>query len=185
MNFNQHSPKLEGTHAILGASNYHWVNYTEDKLREVCINIMAKERGTRIHSFAAEAIRLGIKMPKNRATLNAYVNDAIGFKMTPEQLLYFSDNAYGTADAIGFRNRFLRVHDLKTGTVKASMTQLFIYNALFCLEYKYKPNEITIENRIYQNNDIIISNPDPDDISRIMDTIIRFDKILETTKAGG
>lgn len=185
MDFNQHSPKLEGTHAFLSASKYHWINYTDDKLRETYLNMMAKERGTQLHDFAAKAIRLGIKLPKNRNTLNAYVNDAIGYRMTPEQILYFSDNAYGTADAIGFRDGLLRIHDLKTGVVQASMNQLLVYDALFCLEYKYKPDEIAIENRIYQNNDILVANPDPNDIFRVMDTIIRFDKIIEITKAGG
>lgn len=185
MDFNQHSLKLEGTHAFLSASKYHWINYTDDKLRETYLNTMAKERGTQLHDFAAKAIRLGIKLPKNRNTLNAYVNDAIGYRMTPEQILYFSDNAYGTADAIGFRDGLLRVHDLKTGVVQASMNQLLVYDALFCLEYKYKPDEIAIENRIYQNNDILVANPDPNDIFRVMDTIIRFDKIIEITKAGG
>lgn len=185
MNFNQHSPRLDGTHAFLSASNYHWINYTEDKLRETYFNMMAKERGTRLHAYAAESIRLGIKLPKNRSTLNAYVNDAIGYRMTPEQLLYYSDNAYGTADAIGFRDGFLRIHDLKTGIVQASMSQLYVYDALFCLEYKYKPDEITIENRIYQNKDILVAIPDPNDIFRIMDTIVKFDKIIETMKLGG
>lgn len=184
MDFNQHL-KLSGTHAFLGASNYHWINYTDDKLRETYLNLLAKERGTRLHDFAAESIRLGIKLPKNRNTLNAYVNDAIGYKMTPEQILYYSDNAYGTADAICFRDGLLRIHDLKTGIVKASMSQLFVYDALFCLEYKYKPDEIAIENRIYQSNDILVANPDPNEIFKIMDTIIRFDKIIEITKAGG
>lgn len=74
---------------------------------------------------------------------------------------------------------------MKTGIVQASMNQLLIYDALFCLEYKYKPNEIEIENRIYQSNNVIVDNPNPDDIFRVMDTIIRFDKIIETIKSGG
>lgn len=185
MDFKQHSPKLEGTHAFLGASQHAWINYSDDKLREVYFNMLAKERGTRLHAFAAESIRLGIKLPKNRNTLNAYVNDAIGFRLTPEQMLYYSDNAYGTADAIGFRNGLLRVHDLKTGVTKASMKQLMVYDALFCLEYGYKPDRINIENRIYQSKEVLIENPDPNEIFRIMDTIVRFDKIIETTKSGG
>lgn len=184
MNWNTHY-KIEGSHAFLGASKHSWVNYTDDKLRETYMNAMARERGSRLHAFAAEAIKLGIKLPKNRNSLNAYVNDAIGFRLTPEQILYYSDNAFGTADSIGFRNGLLRVHDLKTGTVPASMTQLHIYDALFCLEYKHKPNEIDIENRIYQNGECVIDNPNPDDIFRIMDTIIRFDKIVDTMKVGG
>lgn len=184
MNFNNHS-KLKGSHAFLSASNYHWLNYTDDKLHEVYLNMLAKERGTRLHALAAELIEMGVKLPKTRNTLNLYVNDAIGFRLTPEQILYYSDNAYGTADAIGFRDGLLRVHDLKTGMVQASMNQLMVYDALFCLEYNYKPNEIEIENRIYQNNKVAVDNPNPDKIFEIIDTIIRFDKIIETTKNGG
>ena len=33
MNFNKHS-KLEGQHAFLGASKYHWINYDEEKIAE-------------------------------------------------------------------------------------------------------------------------------------------------------
>ena len=33
MNFNNHS-NLEGQHAFLGASKYHWINYGEDKVAE-------------------------------------------------------------------------------------------------------------------------------------------------------
>lgn len=185
MNFSTHSKELEGKHSFLSPSNYHWVNYSDEKLLEVYLTMKAKERGTELHAFAAKAIEIGVKLPRNRNTLNAYVNDAIGFRMTPEQLLFYSFNAFGTADAIGFKDDFLRIHDLKTGVVRASMKQLYIYDALFCLEYKKDPDKIVIENRIYQNNDIEIANPDPDDIFRIMDTIVRFDKLIETTKDGG
>ena len=36
------------------------------------------------------------------------------------------------------------------------MEQLFIYDALFCMEYHVKPKDILIENRIYQNDDVLI-----------------------------
>lgn len=135
MDFNRHLD-LEGQHAFLGASKYHWINYTDDKLAESYQNFLAVQRGTELHAFAAQAIRHGIKLQKSAKTLNMYVNDAIGFKMTPEQVLYYSENCFGTADAISFRNDFLRIHDLKTGTVPAHMEQLRIYAALFCLEYQ-------------------------------------------------
>lgn len=184
MNFNKHS-LIEGRHALLSASKHYWVNYSDEKLQEFYRKAMAVEMGTRLHAFAKEAIELGQKLPKTAKTLNLYVNDAIGFKMIPEQVLYYSDNAFGTADAICFRNNFLRIHDLKTGETKASMAQLEIYMAFFCLEYKYKPNEIDAELRIYQNNAVEIETPHPDDIFRIMDKIVEFDKLIETMKAGG
>ena len=113
---------------------------------------------------------------------NMYVNDAIGYGMTPEQVLYYSNNAFGTADSIIFKNELLRIHDLKTGTTNTSEHQLEIYAALFCLEYNKKPNEIDMELRIYQNDDVRIYLPDPDTIFHIMDKIIIFDKRIEKLK---
>ena len=177
MNFNDHS-KLVGMHAFLGASKYHWVNYDEQKVAEVYANAQAVQRGTMLHDFAAQCIRLGQKLPKSPKTLNSYVNDAVGFKMTPEQVLYYSDNSFGTADTISFRDDMLRIHDLKTGAVPAHIEQLEIYAALFCLEYRKKPADIGIELRIYQNNDIVTAIPKPDVISEIADKIIAFDKVI-------
>ena len=133
MNFNNHS-NLEGMHAFLGASKYHWVNYSDEKLVSTYQKHLATLKGTELHDFAARCIKLGQKLPKSKKTLNNYVNDAIGFKMTPEQVLFYSVNCFGTADAISFRNGVLRIHDLKTGVTPAHMEQLMIYAALFCLE---------------------------------------------------
>ena len=58
------------------------------------------------------------------------------------------------------------------------MEQLFIYDALFCLEYNKNPRDIQIINRIYQFDDCIEALPEYDDIMPICDTIIEFDKIL-------
>ncbi len=183
MNFNKHS-NLDGLHAFLGGSQYHWLNYSKEKLIEKYKNRRAAEQGTKLHELAANLITLGVKLPNQHKTLNMYVNDAIGFKMTPEQVLYYSINCFGTADTISFRydaklkKDFLRIHDLKTGTTPAHMEQLLIYSALFCLEYDIKPNDIGIELRIYQNNEKIIFNPTAEDIVPVMDKIIASDKIL-------
>lgn len=181
MIFNMHS-KFEGCHAFLGASKYHWVNYDEEKLAESYSSFMAAQKGTVLHAFAKDCIKLGQKLPKSQKTLNMYVNDAIGYKMIPEQVLYFSDNCFGTADTISFKNDILRIHDLKTGKVLAHMEQLEIYAALFCLEYHKRPSEIDIELRIYQNDDVNIYIPTAEDIVPIMDKIIVFDKIINNIK---
>ncbi len=181
MNFNKHS-SFEGLHAFLGASKFHWINYDEDKLIKSYSNFTASQRGTRLHSFAAECIELGQKLPKSPKTLNMYVNDAIGFKMTPEQVLLYSENCFGTADAISFRKDFLRIHDFKSGIIPAHMEQLQIYAAIFCLEYDIKPSDIGMELRIYQNDEIVYSNPEGDEILPIMDKIVAFDKILRKVK---
>lgn len=181
MNFNKHS-NLAGEHAFLSASKYHWINYDEGKLADSYSKFLATLRGTELHEFAYNCIRLGQRLPKTQKTLNMYVNDAIGFKMTPEQVLYYSDNCFGTADAICFRNGKLRIHDLKTGANPAHINQLMVYAALFCLEYKIKPGDIEIELRIYQNDEVLYHIPEADEILPIMDKIISFDKVINRIK---
>lgn len=178
MNFVRHS-NLEGQHAFLGASKYHWINYDEEKIAEAYTNFLAKQRGTVLHEFAAQCITLGQKLPRSPKTLNMYVNDAIGYKMTPEVVLFYSENCFGTADAISFRDGKLRIHDLKTGVSPTHMEQLIIYAALFCLEYRQNPHEIEVELRIYQNDDIDICHPEPEVIMDIIDKIIAADKIIQ------
>lgn len=184
MNFNRHL-NLDGKHAFLGASKYHWVNYDEPKVVEAYSRYLAAEKGVVLHDFAARCIRLSQKLPKSQKTLNMYVNDAIGFKMTAEQTLYYSENCFGTADAIAFRNGLLRIHDLKTGVTPAHMEQLEIYAALFCLEYKIKPSEIDAELRIYQADDILCHKPETEDLLPIIDKIITFDKVIAKIKSEG
>ena len=184
MQFNDHR-NLNGKHAFLSASKYSWIRYNKSKLVDTYKNFKAAERGTILHEFASTCINLGQKLPRNKKTLNRFVNDAIGYKMTSEQPLYYSDNCFGTADAISFNNNILRIHDLKSGVTKPSMDQLLIYAAMFCLEYKIKPSDISIELRIYYMNDVIIFEPEVDDIVPIMDTIVEFDKIINELKSEG
>lgn len=181
MNFVKHS-ELEGQHAFLGASKYHWINYDEEKVAESYSKFLATQKGTVLHEFAAQCIQLGQKLPRSQKTLNMYVNDAIGYRMTPEQVLYYSDNCFGTADAISFKNNLLRVHDLKTGVIPAHMEQLEIYAALFCLEYRVDPKKIDIELRIYQSDNIFTEAPDPNDILDIMNKIKSFDRVITRLK---
>lgn len=178
MKFNDHH-KLEGKHAIFSASQPAWLRYDEEKLVTVFNNLKAKEQGTKLHAWAKETIDLGIKQPKSKKTIYNYVNDAIGFGMDTEVVLYYSERFFGTADAICFRNNILRIHDLKTGKGPVHLEQLMVYAALFCLEYKIKPETIDIELRIYQNDDILIHNPSYEEIREIMDLIVRFDKLLQ------
>lgn len=180
MNWNNHS-NLKGQHAFLGASKYHWINYSDDKLTEYYRNYRAAERGTELHEFAAQCIKLRQKL-KGTANLANYVNDAIGFGMTPEVVLYYSEFCFGTADSIKFDERkgFLRIHDLKTGVIQAHMEQLEVYAALFCLEYHVKPGDIQMELRIYQNDDINIFEPSVENIAPIMDKAITYTKLLRS-----
>lgn len=173
---------LEGKHAFLGASKWHWINYDSDHLVDSYFNWMAAQRGTELHAFAAQCIKLGQKLPRSKKTLNMYVNDAIGFGLTPEQPLMYSENCFGTADAIGFKDKLLRIHDYKSGVIKAHMEQLLIYSALFCLEYREDPKKIRMETRIYQNDEIDIYEPSPDEIQDIMNKIREFDQVIKRIK---
>lgn len=178
MVFNRHT-NLEGLHAPFGASRSSWLRYNDDKVIQTYQNMRAAEMGTRLHEWAKSTIDLGIKQPRSKKTIYAYINDAIGFKMDTEVVLFYSERFFGTADAISFRNNFLRIHDLKTGTTPVHIEQLEIYAALFCLEYRVKPSSIKIELRIYQNDEILVHEPTPEDIINIMDKIVHLNKLLE------
>lgn len=172
--------KLIGLHAFLSPSNYYWLDYDEDKLRRVYFQKQQAARGDKLHSFAQQAISLGVRQADNGTTLSMYINDAIGFRMSPEVPLYYSDDCFGTADACGFREEkwpdvrinTLRISDLKTGITPADMKQLLIYAALFCFDYEFtNPNEIRIVLRIYQNDAVEELIADSADIMMIMDRI--------------
>ena len=178
MIFTKHS-NLEGLHAPFGASQSAWLRYDDEKILTAYRNMKAQEMGTRLHAWAKETIDLGIKQPRSKKTIYAYVNDAIGYKMDTEVVLFYSPRFFGTADAICFRNGILRIHDLKTGVTKVHMEQLMIYAALFCLEYKINPTDIEIELRIYQSDEVLYHNPPAEDIRSIMDRIVYLDKMLE------
>lgn len=179
-----------GDHAFMGGSNSSWLRYDREKLVTAYFNAAAKIEGTEKHDFAAKDIefgkKYGFKRPRTKNTYYMYVNDGIGFRMETEKLLYYSEFAYGWADAIAAddEKHILRIHDLKTGLTPAHMEQLMIYSALWCLDYSQKPGDWDIKLRIYQNNEIVGYEPDEKDILPIMDQIITNTKILRRAKLG-
>lgn len=181
MNFNKHL-SVEGLHAFLGASKYHWVHYNDEKLIETYRKTQAAQRGTELHAFAAHCIKMKQKLSDEQKTLNMYVNDAIDFNMTPEQVLYYSENAFGTADAISFDNNVLRIHDYKSGVVPGHVEQLEIYVALFCLEYSISPFDIDMRLRIYQSDQKFKFRPKPEEIVFIKTKIINYDQLIDNLK---
>ena len=183
MNFNQHF-RLNGLHAPFSPSQPSWLNYTDEKALDVYSNKKAAEVGTRLHNWAKETIDLGIRQPRSTKTIYAYVNDAIGFRMDTEVVLYYSDRFFGTADAISFKDNFLRIHDLKTGTSPVHIEQPLVYAALFCLEYKIKPSDIKIELRIYQNDEIQIYEPEEGEVEEVMNKIVHLDELLSSYEEG-
>lgn len=205
MIFNQHSD-LEGQHAFLGASKNSWLNYDQEKLATAYKRQYANQIGTILHDLAHRCIKNRVKLSKSDRhlvlltllengipqglidandileTLAPFVNDALGFRMETEQVLYYSENAFGTADAISFKNNFLRIHDYKSGVLPVHMEQLYIYAALFCLEYVVKPENIKIELRIYQSGEALCEEPDPETIRAIMNKIVDSDRFLRKLK---
>jgi hypothetical protein len=174
--FNKHL-NLQGEHAFLSPSQYHWINYTPERLIDRWTTAQASAYGNAQHEYAHREIEEG-NLSGLVGTIGQYINDGIKHRMTCEQVLYYSENCFGTADTIAFRYKTLRIHDLKTGVTPASVHQLEVYAALFCLEYGMDPFEIKIELRIYQDNQINIYDADPEDIIFIMDRIQEFDKII-------
>ena len=183
--FNTHD-ELRGEHAILSASKYHWLNYDDEKLLRTVANEEKKRLGTELHEFAENAIRKRIYLKDDKSCLNSFVNDAIRYNMTPEVVLYYSEYCFGTADALFYddEEKLLRVHDLKTGTTRASFSQLDIYAALFCLEYNKDPMSLTYIQRIYQGNGYKENLPDPNVIQTVVDKIVSFNTLLENTRWG-
>ena len=187
MQFNKHY-NLEGQHAPFSPSQSSWLRYSDEQTVEFYENKKAADRGTRLHAWAKETIDLGIRQPRSKKTLYSYVNDAIGFDMSTEVVLYYSDRIFGTADSISFRKNpetgrmILRIHDLKTGKKDVRMEQLEVYAALFCLEYGYKPIDIDMELRIYQNDEVLYHIPEPESINKVMNKIVHTEKIVIQNK---
>lgn len=178
MEWHDHS-ELLGHHAFLSASQHAWLNYSPEKLRQVYENNQKKQKGTELHAFASQAIKNRVKLARLKKALNLFVNDAIGFNMESELVLYYSPNIFGTADAIRFEDGVVRVHDLKTGDRPVeNFGQLDIYSALFCLEYNVDPMKVSFVERLYQGNQFREYEPDSESISKLMEKIVEFDKVI-------
>lgn len=180
MRFNKHL-NLQGEHAFLSPSQYHWVNYTPDRLADRWTTAQAAAYGVAQHEYAQQEINAG-RISTHVGTLGLYINDSIENQMVTEQVLYYSENCFGTADGISFSKNLLRIFDLKTGVIPGSVHQLEVYAALFCLEYNKNPSNLEIELRIYQANEVTIYDADPEDILFIMDKIIEFDQQIDQLK---
>lgn len=203
MRWNDHS-KFTGTHAFLSASKPTWLKKDEDELRELKTNSYAQNIGTLIHAYAADCIKYREKLKKQDMhgvkfdlmrngipeyaidiqrmypTIMSYVNDSIGFGLDPEIILWYSDQCYGTADAINLDGKTLRIHDLKTGVTMPKMDQLLVYAALFFLEYNCKPENILSELRIYYSDEILVYEPEAEEIREVMKQIIEKDRVLQS-----
>lgn len=204
MLWNDHS-RYEGLHAFLGASNFRWINWEEGLFEQKYYNQFASKLGTAIHSLAKDCIINRIKLSKTDKrlvevslyregiprgafdseeillNLVPFVNDAIGYHMSPEIILFYSPNCFGTTDAICFneKEKILRIHDLKTGVTPAHIEQLIVYAALFCVEYKKNPYDFKTELRIYQSDQAIIFEAEAQEIERYMFLIKDRDDLIK------
>jgi hypothetical protein len=186
MPFKPH-PELEGKHAFLSPSKYHWIRYDTPTLELRFARHRDAQRGTDLHLLAHEAIRLGVELHESNGALAEYVKDGIEFGMSCEVALFYSWNCYGSADTMSFRKKFLRIHDLKNGVTPAKFDQLKVYAALYCLEYEVYPYDIEIELRIYQNEvgtEPSVFTPEPEEIEAIMRKIVDLDAHIESLKEG-
>ena len=210
MNWNMHS-NLIGKHALFNPSGVSWLNYNleEGGIDSVFQRYKAQYSttiGTVLHEYAEKRIRYRLRMfkaEKNNVlmylldhgiprsvidveyvfdNLMQYVNDAIGFRMDPEVILFYSDNCFGTTDAIYFRDKELRIHDYKSGKTPAHIEQPRTYASLFCLEYGIKPKDITTNLRIYHAEEFVEETTDPEELESIMNQIIKLDKIINKWK---
>lgn len=178
MNFNTHS-NLVGTHAPFSASQSAWLRYDDAAIKRRLSNLRAAEMGTKFHELAETLIKMGVEQNPNGNHFCHYVNDALGYRMTPEQVLVYSPYIYGTTDAIAYRDNWLRIQDLKMGK-SGSIEQLLIYAALFCLEYNIDPERMkSIELAMYKPEGLIEEQPFGVDIREKMDTIQHVNEVAE------
>lgn len=175
---------FEGNRRKIEGTKLH--QWAEDIIRSVhLVKELLSFRLKRLFKIDIDMIRwFGDKNPmvrnsKAKETVYMYVADALKFDMIAEQPLVYDDRyCFGTADTILFDGYLLRIHDLKTGESPASIDQLIIYAALFCLEYQYDPNTLMFELRIYQTDQILIHKPTSEEIIEMMNIIIHDVDVL-------
>ena len=195
MQWHEHS-NLRNRHAVLAPSNHSWTNYDDEKLIFRFDSEQRKNLGTDLHEWAENTILLHQRMKKlgmtpdliqkrPKTTIQMYMSDAVKYNMRVEQPLSYDDlYCFGTADSIVLDGNILRIHDLKTGETPASMDQLIKYAALFCLEYRYDPNQLIFELRIYQTDEIAIYKAPPEEIIAMMNLIVHDCEILSKHERG-
>ena len=198
---------LDGKHAPFSPSQPYWLGDDDKGIIKRFHAMYASSIGTVLHDFARKRIKYGMKLSKADKksaiidileagipkkvvdgldfdfifdNLQSYVNDAIGFRMSPEVHLYFSDNFFGTTDAISFheKEKKLRIADLKTGNATPHIEQLIIYAALFCLQYKKNPSDFDICLSFYHRGEIVEVETTANDIQETMDKIVAFDDVI-------
>ena len=173
--------------AELGTEIHEWVSI-QIQLGQTVSSPRAAEKGVRTHIFtkyqSAPDYRdvlifsLDFLPAAVFGTVKSFVNDAVGFRMNSEEKIEYSSLFWGTSDAVKFSNNELLVFDLKTGAKPAKTDQLLVYAGLYCLQHNHKPSKLKTELRIYQNNEILVNEPEPEVIQDVMDRIVHKNKVL-------
>lgn len=195
MSWTKHSD-WRGKHAIFSPSQPYWLKYDSEGIKKKCAVHYATEIGTAVHDLASWLIDERQRISEDdhllvfkalrdvgipRSVINTenilhnlvpYVSDAVMYEMETEVPLVYSKFIFGTADAVSFKRKLLRIHDLKTGVGAPHREQLETYAALFCFENNQKPETLKYELRLYQNGEQDIWKPDPLTIRSIYDRII-------------
>lgn len=206
--FNPHKEIGKDDHAIISPSRHNVKpGMTDEQFDAYICSIWSTTIGTALHDLAATIITKRVRISSGREmqhdidialckagvpmnvnynptlpeTLIMYTKDCIGFDMSIEQPLAYSKWVFGRADAISFNPRKgeLKIFDLKTGKVPASLDQLLQYAAIFFLEYNIKPGEVKTELDIYQNGDILTGLPKASDILPQMDEFKKRSKYCD------
>lgn len=158
------------------------VTSAEEVRKDVKTRLFEKYYDERLDEVSIYGVQLidGLKYIPNEVFKTAvlFINDAIGFRMSSEQRLYYSEDFFGTSDALCMRDGLLRIHDLKTGAIPAHFEQLLIYDALYCLEYKVDPKTIDHELRIYQFGEVNILTPTAEELKSVIDKIVHANNVV-------
>ena len=66
--WNDHSKDIpDGTHAIIGASKYAWVNYDRESLENSVVSYYSPAIGTILHGLVSKLVRTKIKVNRTEA----------------------------------------------------------------------------------------------------------------------
>ena len=138
-------------HATFSPSDKAWLNYDREKIRQRVLSARAVQRGTELHELAKHCIDMRTPLDPSNGIISVYVKDCIAYEMDTEVSLMYSEDIGGTADALKFdmAEGILRISDLKTGERKASIAQVVLYAALWCLINRVDPMSIGYDLRIY------------------------------------
>jgi hypothetical protein len=94
MRWNRHL-NLQGEHAFLSPSTYHWINYNHARLLQRWTAAQAGAYGNMQHEYAQQEIKAK-RESGLIGTVGQYINDAIRYRMETEQVRHCSVSSMAT-----------------------------------------------------------------------------------------